>query len=273
MLEKFKILFIGDIVGRPGREVVKKFLFLDDNKKNYDFVIANVENASHGFGLTKKNHDELFSYGIDAMTSGNHIWDKREIYSYIQESETLLRPYNYHPSIPGRGYRIFKDKIVVISLLGRTFMPPIDCPFVALENILCELRENTNLDDKIIFVDFHAEATAEKQCFARFASELGVSAVLGTHTHVQTADETIIDKSCAYLSDVGFCGSKSGVIGMEYETSLKRLMFGVNERFDVKNASPYVLNACEIEFDQKTPINIKRVNFEYTIQEGQESED
>ncbi len=273
MCDKFKILFIGDIVGRPGREVVKKFLLDDNNKKNYDFVIANVENASHGFGLTKKNHDELFSYGIDAMTSGNHIWDKKEVFSYIGESEILIRPHNYHNSVPGVGYRIFKDKIIVVNLLGKTFMPPIDCPFVALEKIICELKEKTNLDDKIVFVDFHAEATAEKQCFARFAAELGVSAVVGTHTHVQTADEKIIDSMCAYLSDAGFCGSTAGVIGMEYATSLKRLISSINERFDVESLSPYVLNACEIEFNKKYATSINRISFEYNKQEEEESED
>lgn len=270
--KKFKILFIGDIVGRPGREVVKKFLLDDNNKEKYDFIIANVENASHGFGLTKKNHDELLSYGINAMTSGNHIWDKREVFTYINESDALIRPYNYHNSAPGVGYKIFNDRIIVINLLGKTFMPPIDCPFVALEKIINELKEQTNLEDKIIFVDFHAEATAEKQCFARFAAELGVSAVVGTHTHVQTADEKIIDSMCAYLSDAGFCGSDRGVIGMEYSASLRRLISSINERFDVENLSPYVLNACEIEFGKKYATSINRISFEYIKQEEEESE-
>lgn len=273
MQQNFKILFIGDIVGRPGREAVKKFLLDDENRKNYDFVIANVENASHGFGLTKKNYDELLSYGIDAMTSGNHIWDKRDIYSYIDEATALVRPYNYHTSAIGVGYRIFNDKIIVINLLGKTFMPPIDCPFVALEKIISELKEKMALEDKIIFVDFHAEATAEKQCFGRFAMELGVNAVVGTHTHVQTADEKIIDNRCAYLTDAGCTGSAAGVIGMEYAASLKRLVTSINERFDVENAYPYIFNACEIEFNKKYATSINRISFEYTKQEDKESED
>ncbi len=271
MTNNYKILFIGDIVGRPGREVVKNFLA--DNKSKYDFIIANVENASHGFGLTKKNHDELISYGINAMTSGNHIWDKKEIFNYIDESDFLIRPYNYNPKVPGIGYRIFDDRIIVINLLGRTFMPPVDCPFVSLEKIINELKEKELFNNRIIFIDFHAEATAEKQCFARFCAELGVNAVIGTHTHVQTADENIIDNTCAYLSDAGFCGSKKGIIGMEYKTSLRRLTFSINERFDVETSNPYTLNACEVEFFDNRPISINRISFEYYKQEEKESED
>ena len=242
--ENFKILFIGDIVGRPGRRIVKHFL--DCNKDCYDFIIANVENASHGFGLTKKNHDELVSYGINAMTSGNHIWDKKDIYSFIDESEFLIRPYNYHQSTQGVGYKIFNNKVVVINLLGRTFMPPIDCPFVAFEKIINELKEKNLFEDKIIFVDFHAEATAEKQCFAHFASNLGASTVIGTHTHVQTADETIIINKCAYITDAGYAGSKDSIIGMKYDTSLRRLLTSINERFDIEDSSRALLTHVKL---------------------------
>lgn len=266
MQENFKILFIGDIVGRPGRSAVKKYLVDDDNRKKYDFVIANVENASHGFGLTKKNHDELLSYGIDAMTSGNHIWDKKDIFSFIDESNVLIRPYNYHKSAPGVGYRIFNDKIIVINLLGRTFLPPIDSPFDALENIVSELKDKNIFDDKIILIDFHAEATAEKQCLARFAFDLGVNCVIGTHTHVQTADETIIDGK-VYITDVGSVASSSGIIGMEYETSLKRLITSMNERFDVETKPPYIFNALEIDFKSNMAQNVNRLNFRYDIAE------
>ena len=266
----YKILFIGDIVGRPGRKVVEHFL--SQNRKNYDFVIANVENASHGFGLTKKNHDELISYGIDAMTSGNHIWDKKDICTFINESNALIRPYNYNKSVEGKGYNIFNDKIVVINLLGRTFMPPIDCPFSAIENIINELKNNNQFENKIIFVDFHAEATAEKQCFAHFACGLGVNAVVGTHTHVQTADECIIDNKCAYITDAGFAGSKNSIIGMKYDSSLKRLVTSINERFDIDDTPPYILNACEIEFCENIATSIKRINFVYNINEDNESE-
>ncbi len=273
MSENFKLLFIGDIVGRAGREVVKKFLVDENNAQKYDFIIANVENASHGFGLTKKNHDELLDCSINAMTSGNHIWDKREIVNYIDESPALIRPYNYHKDVKGVGYRIFDDKIIVINLLGKTFMPPIDCPFKALEELINKLKNEIDLENKIIFIDFHAEATAEKVCFAKFAADLGVSAVVGTHTHVPTADYQILNECCAYQSDVGFCGSKNGVIGMEYLASLRRLITSVPERFEVETSSPYILNACEIDFFGNCAKSINRISFEYIKDEEKESED
>lgn len=273
MQEKFKLLFIGDIVGRAGREVVEQFLVQQNKAKDYDFIIANVENASHGFGLTKKNHDELLSYGINVMTSGNHIWDKRDILNYIDESDVLIRPYNYHKTTKGVGYRIFNDKIVVINLLGKTFMPPIDCPFGAIEELMSKLKNEINLENKIVFVDFHAEASAEKICFAKHAFNLGVNAVIGTHTHVPTADDKIIDEKYAYQTDVGFCGSSQGVIGMEFDASLRRLITSIPERFEVETCSPYILNACEIEFFNNCATSINRISFEYSKNEEKGSED
>lgn len=313
MSKTIKVLFLGDLVGRPGREAVEKFL----NEKNdnisalknaecaqkngickkdcYDLVIANVENASHGFGLTKKNHDELISYGINCMTSGNHIWDKKDIYTYIDESNVLIRPFNYHKTARGAGYRVFNNKIIVINLLGKTFMQPVVCPFQALYDIMSALKKETELDNKIVIVDFHAEATAEKICFAHFAKSLGVSAVFGTHTHVQTADEKLIYEDCktgeefecfcdpgpndfksksamAYITDVGFCGSYSGVIGMEYESSLKRLVTSIPERFDVSNCDIRQINAVEVDFnaDNGAALEINRINFSYKKDGGLE---
>ncbi len=306
MSKTIKVFFLGDLVGRPGRQSVEKFLWekVSDSpalsKKEaleasgndvcrrdcYDFIIANVENASHGFGLTGKNHNELISYGIDCMTSGNHIWDKKDIYTYIDESNALIRPFNYHKTARGVGYRVFNDKIVVINLLGKTFMQPVVCPFQALYDIMHQLKEETRLDDKIIIVDFHAEATAEKICFAHFAKSLGVSAVFGTHTHVQTADERIIDENydsgedfecfsknselkpknaMAYITDAGFCGSYDGVIGMDYVSSLKRLVTSIPERFDVSVSEKWQINAVEVEFSTESgsALNIKRINFNY----------
>ena len=267
MSKKFKLLFIGDIVGRSGRRAVKRFLVDDNNKEKYDFIIANAENASHGFGLTQKNHDDLIGWGIHCLTSGNHIFDKKDIFQYIDESNAVIRPYNYHKSVPGVGYREFDD-IIVVNLLGKTFMPPIDCPFSAIENLLPTLNK-----DKIIFIDFHAEATAEKQSLARYASELGANALIGTHTHVQTADEQIINDKLAYLTDAGFCGSKNGVIGMEYENSIKRLITSLNERFEVETSYPIVFNGVEIDFKNNKPISIKRINAEYDSVEGVDDED
>ena len=272
MQKQFKILFIGDIVGRAGRNAVKRYLLTDNKKDDYDFIIANAENASHGFGLTKKNHDELLALGINCLTSGNHIWDKKDIFQYISDSNSLIRPYNYHKSAPGVGYRIFDNRIVVINMLGKTFLPPIACPFEAIEKLIQDLKDNNLFDNKIIFIDFHAEATAEKQCFARYAASIGASAVVGTHTHVQTADETLLN-NCAYITDAGFCGSKNGVIGMEYEGSLNRLVTSMNERFEVEMSYPYVFNACEIKFSGNIPKSINRISVEYSDDEEKVGED
>jgi len=306
MSKTIKVLFLGDLVGRPGRNSVEKFLCEKvsgeaacDSKNDsvsgdilrrdtFDFIIANVENASHGFGLTKKNHDELMSYGIDCMTSGNHIWDKKDIYTYIDESNVLIRPFNYHKTARGVGYRVFNNNIIVLNLLGKTFMQPVVCPFQALYDAMNNFKKDFDLDKTIIIVDFHAEATAEKICFAHFAKSLGVSAVFGTHTHVQTADEKIIFETCkidndfecfnkeelatlkakdgmAYITDAGFCGSYSGVIGMEYESSLKRLVTSIPERFDVSVSERCQINAVCVEFSKENgaALNIKRINFDY----------
>ena len=261
MSKEFKLLFLGDVVGRPGRTIVKNYL--DDVRvtDKYDFIVLNAENASHGFGLTQKNHDEFLQMGVNCLTSGNHIWDKKDVFSYIDESQVLIRPYNY-PDAKGVGYRIFDD-IVVINLLGRTFMPPINCPFEALDEIVSRLKNECDFENKISFIDFHAEATAEKICFAKYAQSLGIKAVVGTHTHVQSSDEKIINGTCAYLTDAGFCGSSEGVIGMDYESSLKRLKTSIPSRFDVDESDFSQINACEIFFDRKTGIakKIKRINF------------
>lgn len=264
MSKDFKILFLGDIVGRPGREIVKKFL--EENRANYDFVMVNVENASHGFGLTKKNYEELSETGIDCMTSGNHIWDKKEITQYIDEADKLIRPLNYHKSVQGVGYRIFNDKVVVINLLGKTFMPPINCPFAALESFA---EENPDLiKEKIVIIDFHAEATAEKICLGKFAAELGIRGIFGTHTHIQTADEKIIKETCAYITDAGFCGASEGVIGMEYEGSLKHIITAIPERFEVlKKPEKVQINGIEVIYDTKNlnPKSVKRINETFEV--------
>ena len=263
MTQTLSVLFFGDIVGRPGRDALSLVLSSQEKyfSEKFDFIIANAENASHGFGLTQKNHDQILSYGVNCMTSGNHIWDKKDIYQYIDTSDALIRPYNYHKSARGVGYRIFDDKILVINLLGKTFMQPVNCPFQAID----ELSEKLNFNDKIVIVDYHAEATAEKISFARYASSLGVNAVIGTHTHVQTADERIFDEKCAFISDVGFTGAYDSVIGMDYESSVKRLITSIPERFDVASSSSRQINAVQIKFDRvnNRALEIKRFNFTY----------
>ena len=239
-----EILFIGDIVGRPGRRAVKDYL--ENNK--FDFVIANVENASHGFGLTQKNHNDLISYGVNSMTSGNHIWDKKEVFDYINDSDVLIRPLNYPNCEWGEGYKIFDVKgikIAVTNLLGRTFMAPVDSPFEAIKNLTEELKDKTDL----IFVDFHAEATAEKVSFAYYANQLGINAVFGTHTHVQTADEKIYDNGMLYITDVGFCGAADSIIGMDPDASVKRWTTCIHDRLDVVDSPVAQFNAVKFNFN------------------------
>lgn len=260
-----KIIFLGDITGRPGRNAVKSYLNSLENKP--DFLIANIENASHGFGLTKKNYEELMDAGIDCMTSGNHIWDKKDIYDYINEAENLVRPINYPEGTQGKGSLIFEigdEKIAVINVLGRVFMPPVDSPWQIV------IREIERLKDEgvtSIFIDFHAEATAEKICFAKYLAEefntekfALIKGFFGTHTHVQTADEKIIN-GMAYITDVGFCGSPDGVIGMEFATSLKRLSTSLPERYEVAQGSTTQINGVEVLFDRTKATQIKRIDF------------
>lgn len=240
-----KIIFFGDIVGKPGRIAVRDFLAQNPNK--YDFVIANVENASHGFGLTEKNYKDFVEYGIDAMTCGNHIWDKKDIYSYIDNADRLLRPINYPAGVKGEGSRVFEKKgikIGVINSIGRVFMNLTDSPWEFVKNEIKLIKEIT----PIVIMDFHAEATAEKICFAKYCSEFGLSAFFGTHTHVQTADESIIN-GMAYITDAGFCGASDGVIGMEYQTSLNRFLTGIPERYEVAQGATTQINAIEADID------------------------
>ena len=232
MVKKLKVVFFGDIVGKLGRKAVGECLKeLREGDCPPDFSIANIENASHGFGLTEKNYKELVKYGLDCFTSGNHIWDKKEIFDYIEKAEKLIRPINYPKKTKGLGSRVFQvgeDKVAVINALGRVFMHPSDSPWEVVKKEVKKLKKIT----PNIIIDFHAEATAEKVCFARFCSELRVSAVIGTHTHVQTSDERLIADT-AYITDAGFCGVSDSVIGMEYKTSLKRLSTCLPERYEI----------------------------------------
>lgn len=269
MSKQIKIVFFGDIVGKLGRKAVGECLKeLKTGKNPPDFAIANVENASHGFGLTEKNYKELSNYGLECLTSGNHIWDKKEIFKYIDNAEKLVRPINYPKKTKGVGSRIFEvggNKIAVINAMGRIFMHPSDSPWEVVKKEVKKLKKVT----PNIIIDFHAEATAEKVCFAKFFSELGVSAVIGTHTHVQTADEKIIN-DMAYITDVGFCGVSDSVIGMDYKTSLKRLSTSLPERYEIPTSKVVQINAVEILLDVETgkSLDIKRFLLEKNYQEA-----
>ena len=259
-----KILFFGDITGRQGRNALKSFLSSQDLSNC--FVIANIENASHGFGLTKKNYNDLSLAGVNCFTSGNHIWDKKDIYEYINEANNLVRPINYPNGTPGKGSQVFDFngyKIGVINALGRVFMPPMDSPWQIVVEELNKLK-NEGVDN--IFIDFHAEATAEKICFSKFlANEFNteetalIKGFFGTHTHVQTADEKIIN-GMAYITDAGFCGSYDSVIGMEYSTSLKRLSTSLPERYEIAESGLTQLNGVEVLIDRTKATQIKRIN-------------
>jgi len=261
MTNTVKILFLGDLVGRPARKITADFLggrVACQDDINYDFVIANVENASHGFGLTAKNYQQISEAGVDCMTSGNHIWDKHDIFDYIDKAEKLVRPMNYPVGTPGCGSRIFDCngiKIGVINILGVTFMGLIDSYWKIVEDEIKRIKEIT----PIVFIDIHAEATAEKICFAKWASELGASAVVGTHTHVQTSDAQILNNKTAYITDAGFCGVKDSVIGMDFETSLNRFITCLPQRYVIAESGVVQLNGivAEICVEDGTAVSIK----------------
>ena len=262
--ETLKILFFGDITGRQGRNALKSFLSSPEAKDA--FVIANIENASHGFGLTKKNYNDLSEAGVNCFTSGNHIWDKKDVYEYINEATNLVRPINYPAGTPGKGSQIFefKDfKIGVINVLGRVFRPPMDSPW---QIVVEEINQLKKQGVEHVFIDFHAEATAEKICFSKFlANEFNteesalIKGFFGTHTHVQTADEKIIN-GMAYITDAGFCGSADSVIGMEYSTSLKRLSTSLPERYEIAESGLAQLNGVEVLIDRQKATHIQRIN-------------
>ena len=262
--DNLRILFFGDITGRQGRIAVKSYIAsLNENKP--DFIIANIENASHGFGLTKKNYQDL-STVIDCFTSGNHIWDKKDIYEYIDEAKNLVRPINYPTGTRGCGCQIFDvkgRKLAIINALGRVFMPPIDSPWEIVTREIDLLIEQ-GVDS--IFIDFHAEATAEKICFSKFLAKKYnseekaiIKGFCGTHTHVQTADEKIYD-GMGYITDVGFCGADDSVIGMEFQTSFRRLSTSLPERYEIAETSIAQLNGVEILIEGNFATQIKRIN-------------
>ena len=227
-----KILFIGDIVGKPGRRAVKEILPSLIGNREIDLVIANCENAAAGFGITRDVVEELYDAHIDILTSGNHIWDKKEVLGFIEDYETLLRPANYPGIVPGKGSVLMPtaagDYVGVLNLAGRIFMQPIDCPFVTAKKEIVRLKAKAN----VIIVDMHAEATSEKKALGWYLDG-EVSAVLGTHTHVQTADDEVLPGGTAYISDVGMTGPFDSVIGIKKDTIIEKFLTQVPNRFDV----------------------------------------
>jgi len=245
-----RILFIGDIVGKAGRQAVEGLLERCVADHQIDFTVANGENAAGGMGITPVIASEFLDLGIDVLTSGNHIWAKKEIIPFLDEEERLLRPANYPDRVPGRGAGIFRlgngKKIGVLNIEGRVFMRNLECPFRVSEKEVEKLKEQT----PIILVDFHAEATSEKVALAWFLNGK-VSAVVGTHTHVQTADERILSGGTAYITDVGMTGPLASVIGIRRQIALERFLTQVPLKFDVATEE-IELQGVILEVDEQT---------------------
>ncbi|MEN4053618.1 MULTISPECIES: TIGR00282 family metallophosphoesterase [Sulfurimonas] len=239
-----KIAFIGDIVGRPGRDMLKMHLAKLREEEKLDFVIANYENASHGFGLTAKNCNELFAYGVDVMTGGNHSWDKKDILPLFETHE-ILRPHNYPEEVAGTGCRVYDvagEKLAVLNLMGHYSMPYADNVFRCAQKSVERLRED---GVENIFIDFHAEATSEKRAMMMLL-EGQVSAIIGTHTHVSSDDFQIV-QGTVYLSDIGLTGCRDNVIGMDKKVPLTQFLTGMKGHFDVPKKCKKILQIAIME--------------------------
>ncbi len=254
-----KILFIGDVIGRPGRTFLSRTLVSLKAEHDIDFTIVNGENAAGGIGITYKTMNNLFNYGADVLTSGNHIFKYRDTEKDIATEDRLLRPINYPPGVPGNGIRVQpvgdKGQVAVINVMGRVFMAPLDCPFRTLEATLDELSPEV----KVIVVDFHAEATSEKNALAQYFDGR-VSAILGTHTHIQTADERVLPQGTAFITDVGMVGGLNSVIGSQPGDVIHRFLTQLPRKFNPEEAD-IVLNGVVLDIDSKTgkARSIKRI--------------
>lgn len=256
-----RILFIGDIVGRPGRDLVRRGLPALVDQHQADLVVANAENAAAGFGITREVGDQLLESGIDVLTSGNHIWDRKEAIDYIGAEPRLLRPANFPAGVPGRGSYLARTAdgrtAAIVNLMGRVFMTPIDDPFAVALREIDRLRQST----RVIFVDFHAEATSEKVAMG-WHLDGKVAAVVGTHTHVQTADDRILPKGTAYLTDVGMTGAHDSVIGVEIEPALNRFLNAMPAKLETATANPR-LDAVLVDVEERTGLatDIERLSY------------
>ena len=255
-----KLLFIGDIVGSPGREMVTEYLPKLKEKYRPQVTVVNGENAAAGKGITEKIYKQFLQLGIQAITMGNHTWNKKEIIEFIDDAPYLIRPANFPENNPGKGiiYLNVNDvEIAIINLQGRTFLEPNDDPFRKGDELIAEAKKRTN----VIFIDFHAEATSEKQAFAWYVDGR-VSAVIGTHTHTQTADERILPNGTAFITDVGMTGSYDGILGVEKESVINRFLTNMPVRFEVEKKGRKQLNGCIIQID---PITGKATHIERII--------
>jgi metallophosphoesterase (TIGR00282 family) len=255
-----KVLFIGDIVGQPGRRAVKELLPKLREQHRIDLVVANGENAAGGSGITPKTASEIFAAGVDVITCGDHLWDQKEVTELLANERRFVRPLNYPHGTPGQGSLVFQRDglplVGVVNLQGRTFMPPLDNPFPYALAEVQRLRQAT----KLILVDFHAEATSEKIALARLLDGQ-VSALIGTHTHVQTADEQIFPGGTAFLCDAGFTGPHDSVIGRAVEPIIKKFMTSMPQKFEVAEGR-VLLQGCVLDLDEQTgrAVSIRRIS-------------
>lgn len=244
------ILVIGDIVGKPGRRALKNLLPGLQQKYNIEFTVANAENAAGGKGISKEVFAEIIGAGVDVVTMGNHVWDNREVFSFIDDEARIIRPANYPGDCPGQGYHVytggFNKKIAVINVSGRVFLDPLDCPFQVTREIIGQIRKKAD----IMIIDFHAEATSEKLAFAYYFDG-SVNAVLGTHTHIQTADERILSGGTAYITDLGMTGPVDSILGMDKELVIKRFVTQRPVRFEVAKG-PAQLQGVVLSLDDYT---------------------
>jgi metallophosphoesterase (TIGR00282 family) len=255
-----RLLFIGDIVGQPGRRAVTELVPRLREQHRLDLVVANGENSAGGSGITVRTAEEIFSGGVDIITSGDHLWDQKEVVQLLEHEPRFVRPLNYPPGVPGQGSTLFESEglppVGILNVQGRTFMPPLDSPF---QSALAEV-ERLGRSTRIIFVDFHAEATSEKAALARLLDGR-VSALIGTHTHVQTADEQILPGGTAFLCDAGFTGPHESIIGREIEPVLRRFMTNTPQKFEVARERVRLQGAI-VEIDNTTgkALSIQRVS-------------
>ncbi len=258
-----RILAIGDVIGKPGRKATAALLPKLCEKHNIDLVVANGENAAGGIGLTIATAEELFQSGVNIITSGNHIWHHKEIIPYLDDDVRILRPLNMPPGVPGHGYMI-AEQAMVVSLLGRVFMGHFDCPFRAMDQLL----EDVTPRPPVILVDFHAEATAEKIAMGWYLDGR-VSAVIGTHTHVGTADTRVLPRGTAFVSDVGMVGAGDSVIGDDINTAIDRFLTSMPHRLSVGKGVP-IFNSVlvEVEDDSGKALSINRIDLESSDNEG-----
>jgi 2',3'-cyclic-nucleotide 2'-phosphodiesterase len=256
-----RILFIGDIVGRPGRGAIKKLLPQIREEHSPDLIIANGENVSHGKGINMRHYLEMKKEGIDFFTSGNHIWRQHDIFEIMDKPDTdVIRPANYPKENPGRGYQIIEGplmkKILIINLQGRVFISDdLECPFRAFDKII---EETAQEKPDYVFVDFHAEATSEKTCFGLYVDGRA-HAVVGTHTHVQTSDERLLPQGTAYITDAGFVGLTNSAIGIDPEPVIKQFVSQMPVKHEITEGSPTTLNGVIIDLESGQATNIKRI--------------